>query len=457
MPVRAIAERERRRRQSEAAGAAPFLNWLERVTPSYTWTWPYLAHIQAQLDRVTRGDLRRLMLFLPPRHGKSEMTTVRYPVWRMARQPAFRVCVGCYNQRFAERFGRKARRIAVQAGEALSPDLRSVTEWELGNGSVFRSAGVGSPPTGEGFDLIVIDDPIKSREEANSAAYRERVWQWYKDDLYTRCEPGAAIIIIQTRWHQDDLAGRILASEDAEQWTVVSLPAEAEAGDALGRPEAEALCPERFPASELAGIRRVLGTWAYTALYQQRPLPEGGGLFKREWFQIVDAVPAQAKRVRYWDKAGTAGGGDFSSGVKLAAAPDGQFYVADVQRGQWSSWQRNQVMRQTAELDGKSVAIWVEQEPGSGGKESAEASIRNLVGFNVHAEAPTGDKAVRAGPLAAQAEAGNVKLVRGAWNAPYLDELCVFPHGKNDDQVDGSSGAFNKLAAPQPSRKLVTW
>jgi predicted phage terminase large subunit-like protein len=455
--LRAAAEREKRRRQSEGASYSPFLNWLVRVTPTYAWDWPYLVRIREHLDQLTAGQIKRLAIFVPPRHGKSALATIRYPVYRLSREPGLRVIIGCYNSLLAEKFSRQALRIARDSGVALDPARQQIHDWETTAGGGMRAVGVGAGITGQGGGLVIIDDPVKSREEANSPTYRERVWDWYREDLYTRLEPDGAIVLIQTRWHEDDLAGRILASEQADAWTVVNLPAEAEADDPLGREPGEPLCPARFDRTALADIRATLGTWAYTALYQQRPLPEGGGLFHRSWFTIVDAAPAHAKRIRYWDKAGTAGGGDFSAGVKLAAAPDGQFYVEDVQRGQWSSWQRNQVMRQTAELDGKSVPIWVEQEPGSGGKESAEASIRNLVGFNVHAEPATGDKTVRAGPLAAQTEAGNVKVVRGAWNAQYLDELCVFPHGKNDDQVDASSGAFNKLAAPQPSRKLVTW
>lgn len=294
-------------------------------------------------------------------------------------------------------------------------------------------------------NCIIVDDPVKSREEANSLAYRERVWDWYREDLYTRLEPAGAVVLIQTRWHEDDLAGRILASETAAEWTVLSFPAEAEAGDPLGREIGEPLCPERFDRAALADIRATLGTWAYTALYQQRPLPVGGGMFHKDWLPIVPEAPAEAKRVRYWDKAGTAGGGDYSAGVRLAKTVDGIFYVEHVVRGQWSALERSRIERQTAELDGHGVAIWVEQEPGSGGKESAEVSVRNLAGFNVHAEPVTGAKEVRAAPFAAQCEAGNVRLVRGEWCSTFIDELTSFPSGAHDDQVDAVAGAFAKL------------
>jgi len=440
----------RAQRAQAASGGQEFGAWLPRATPGYRWDWPHLRLVQEHLAAVADGRCRRLMVFMPPRHGKTELVTIRYPVWRLKQNPGCRVILGAYNQTLANKFSRKARRLAVTE-VGLSKERAAVEDWETAPGGGMRAVGVGAGITGSGGDLILIDDPVKSREEANSPAYRERVWDWYTDDLYTRLEPGGAIVLIMTRWHTDDLAGRILASEDAGNWTVVNLPAEAEAGDALGRAPGAALCPERFDLARLAEIKTVLGSWAYAALYQQRPAPAEGGMFKREWFAIVDALPAGCTFVRWWDKAATAKGGDYSAGVLLARAADGRFYVADVQRGQWSSDERNRVMAQTAALDamrrqGSSLEIWMEQEPGSSGKESADLSISQLAGHAVWAETSSGSKEVRAQPLAAQCEAGNVRLLRGAWNAAYIDELTSFPFGANDDQVDASSGAFNKLA-----------
>ena len=209
------------------------------------------------------------------------------------------------------------------------------------------------------------------------------------------------------------------------------------------------MCPGRFSREALSSIRADVGPLVWSAEYQGVPRPAEGNRFKRHWFRIVDAVPVEARRVRYWDKAGSTDSGDFTVGV-LMAEHEGRYYVEDVMRGQWSAHAREAILRQTAELDtqahGGGVRIWIEQEPGSGGKDSAQASIQNLAGFAVSAERVSGDKLVRAEPLAAQAEAGNVVLVRGAWNGAYLDELGAFPNGTHDDQVDASSGAFNKLA-----------
>lgn len=429
----------------------PFSEWLPQVTPQWDWEARHLLHIQAALERVTSGTSRYLMLFLPPRHGKSQLTTIRYPVWRLEREPATRVCVGCYNQSFADKFGRTARRIALSRFP-LAGDRKAAREWETPEGGVFRACGVGSPPTGEGFNLLIVDDPVKSRKEADSEAYREQVWDWYNEDLFTRREPGCAIVLIMTRWHEDDLAGRLLESEGKRHWEVVNLPAEAEDGDPLGRQPGEALWPVRFDKEALAEILTQQGTYAYSALYQQRPSPKEGRLFKWAWFDSpsrpkLRARPEQATRVRYWDMAGTEGDGDFTAGVLVAKTPESTYIVEDVKRGQWSPHRRNQEIKAIAERDGKDVAIWIEQEAGIQGAERTKALIGLLSGFSARAEHATGSKEQRADPFAAQAEAGNVRLLKGAWNYAFLSELAGFPMGKWDDQVDAVSGAFAQLVS----------
>jgi predicted phage terminase large subunit-like protein len=219
------------------------------------------------------------------------------------------------------------------------------------------------------------------------------------------------------------------------------------------REEGGALWPSRFPLPFLRAVQ-AQNPHDFAALYQQRPAPREGAMFKWAWFEgkYVDAVPADAKFVRYWDNAGTEGGGAYSCGV-LMARSGVRFYVVDVVRGQWSAGEREAVKKAVAKSDKQKyghVQIWQEQEPGSGGKESAEATVQNLAGYSVHVERVTGDKVTRAEPFAAQCEAGNVYIVEDQdakrWNAEYLQELTSFPSGKFKDQVDGSSGGFNKLA-----------
>lgn len=432
------------------AKSQPFDAWLPTVSPHLSWGWPHLAHTREQIRRLTDGEIQKLMVFEPPRHGKSEMVTIHYPAYRMERDPSLRVIVGSYNETLAARFSRRTRRIVGQR-VALNRERSAAVDWETTRGGGLRAVGVGGGITGHGGQLIIIDDPVKSRDEADSPAYRERVWDWYRDDLYTRLEPNGAIILIMTRWHQDDLAGRILASEDGPNWETVRLPALAEADDPLGREVGAALCPERYNEAALADIRTVLGEGSFAALYQQRPMPLEGGMFKAVWFARriaeMEAGPFDAM-VRYWDRAATEGGGDYTVGVLMGRK--GQTYaVVDVVRGQWETYAREQTIQETAARDRDrwgQVRIWLEQEPGSSGADSVRATIRNLAGHAVYAETVTGKKEARADPFAGQAAAGNVSLVKAAWNNAYIEELCLFPHGKHDDQVDASSGAFNKLA-----------
>jgi predicted phage terminase large subunit-like protein len=430
--------------------------------------------IAETLDGVVKGEINRLMIFAPPQHGKSELASVRLPAYWLGKRPDDPVILSSYAATLAESKSRQARQITESSEysrlftETLTqPDSRAVNHWSIaGRRGGMLAVGVGGPITGHGALLGLIDDPFENWAQAQSATIRDRVWEWYRTTFRTRIWEGGAIVLIMTRWHEDDLAGRLLQA-NAGEWTVMRLPAIAEtqeerdhnerrlglpAGqpDPLGREPGQPLCPRRFSLAALEDLRRDVGSLGWAAEYQGCPTVAEGNRFKRQWFTIVDAAPAIADRVRYWDKAGTSGGGAYSAGVLMALTDDGQVYVEDVVRGQWSSGERNAVMKQTAQLDAarhhNTVHIWTEQEPGSGGKESAEATIRLLAGYPVHAETVTGSKEVRAEPLAAQAEAGNVRIVRGPWNASYLDEMAGFPTGAYKDQVDASSGAFNKLA-----------
>jgi predicted phage terminase large subunit-like protein len=436
----------------DGLASGPLRPWLQTVSPRMRWDWRHLVYVQDALGRVTSGTTKRLMLFLPPRHGKSELATVRYPVYRLERDPETRVIIGAYNATLARKFSRKARRIARER-LALSDDRTAVEDWETTRGGGVRAVGVGDGVTGQGGDLIIIDDPVKSREEAESETYRDRVWEWYTDDLYTRLEPGGAIVLIMTRWHEDDLAGRILQSEDAASWEVISLPALAESDDPLGRQPGEALCPDRFDEAALADIRRV--TLGFDALYQQRPVAASGEMFDPAWFGFVEAAPLDCEWVRGWDKAATAGGGDNTASVKMGRSRStGVYYIAHRLSVQLAPGDRDTLIRQTAVADGHAVEQVSQQDPGQAGKSDAIAFVKLLNGYRASTEPISGDKEVLAGPFASQAQIGNVKLVRGAWNRPYLEQLRQFPRGKHDDDVDASSVAFNKLARRVPRRSL---
>ena len=408
------------------------------------------------------------MILMPPRHGKSEQVTVRWAAWNIERNPALRVIIGAYTPTLATSFSRDARNIVKKAPFVhISQEVHAAKFWKTTKGGGCLAVGVGTGVTGFGGNILIVDDPVKSREEANSETYRRKVKNWWTNDLYTRQEPDCLIVVIMTQWHEDDLAGEIMDSEDSESWKIIRLPAIAEHKedrnlyhkkvgiplenkDPIGRKPGEALCPTRFDIPFFEEVKRVMGKMHFSALYQQRPQPSEGNMFNRAWFDIQAVLPVavEAKFVRYWDKAGTKKGGKFTAGV-LMMELRGLYYVVDIIRGQWNAVQREKVIKSTAQSDSARyghVEIWVEQEPGSGGKESAESTIMNLAGFVIKAETVRGDKSFRAEPFAVQADAGNVLLIYGEWNGAFLDEIESFPDGKYNDQGDASGGAFNKLA-----------
>jgi predicted phage terminase large subunit-like protein len=443
----------------DAPAILTFREFVDRANPRFQW-YDHCVWLAAVLQRVADDELLRVIIGAPPRHGKSEEVSRLFTAYYLYRHPERWVGLASYAAELAQTLSRNARDNYVRAGCAVRDDVTAAKHWETTAGGGMWAAGFGGPITGKGAHLLLIDDPIKNAEEAASETVGRRNRDWYRSTFYTRAEPGAAIIVMQTRWPgPGDLVGWLFeeeAEDEPEHWHVVLLEAEKEAEPPAipatctlepdPRAPGEALCPARYPIERLKKIARRIGTFFYSALFQQRPRPRGGEMFPRDLATIVPAAPAGLRWLRYWDKAGTEGGGAYTSGVKMAIGPDDRVYVGDVVRKQVGSDARKRLMRQTAALDGVEVTVWMEQEPGSGGKESAEADIKLLAGFDVHAETATGDKVTRADPFAAQWQAGNVRLVAGAWNKAYLDEMEAAPHGKYKDQMDASSGAFNRLA-----------
>lgn len=435
--------------------------------------WKIAPHI-ALMNRHAMAAIhgigsKRIIITCPPRHGKSEYWSKYVPAWFVGKYPDKRVLLTSYEAGFAEWWGGKARELIEDFGGLFDVEIKgdshAKARWEIaGHEGGMQTAGVGGAITGKGADLLIVDDPIKNAEEAASETIRKANWEWWTSTAYTRLEPDGIAVVIQTRWHDDDLAGRLIAQAkggDGEPWLVINLPAIAEAGDALDRQPGDPLWPERFSLERLLQIKKSVGSRVWNALYQQHPIPTEGMMLNPEWFERVDAVPAGCSYVRYWDIAGAKPGkGDFTVGCLMARTPgpesEAVFYIVDLIRVQEGPMKRNQVIRNTAGDDktkyGK-VPVWVERGVGLG-KEATDSIIRLLAGHNVHDDAVTKDKPTRAEPLAAQAEAGNVKAVRGPWNQPLFDEMTAFPFGTNDDQVDAVAGAFNKLAKPT-ARVLV--
>jgi predicted phage terminase large subunit-like protein len=316
----------------------------------------------------------------------------------------------------------------------------------------FRNTTTMGSTNGMELHLGVIDDPVKGRAEASSKTTRERLWNRFTDDWGSRFAANAGMVVVMTRWHVDDVLGRFIERAGAEI-TVLDYPAIAER-DEPHRKEGEALFPELKPLEFLLDRKKMLTTASWESLYQQHPIVVGGGIFPIEKLLAIpfwDPRAMIAKSVRYWDKAGTQDGGACTAGVLMHKLHDGRFVIEHVVRGQWSALEREQQIKQWSERDREQLRgdyeIGIEQEPGSGGKESAEASLRMLAGYRCYADKVTGSKEIRAEPFAAQVQGGNVFLVAGDWHFTFLDECESFPNGKFKDQVDAASGAFARLTS----------
>lgn len=456
--ARAAAELElRRRRQSDPLS---FREFIQRVHPRLEF-YRHIDNLCSVLQRVADGEIDRLMIFMPPRHGKSEVVSRLFTAYYLYRYPERWTGINSYADALARTLSRNARDHYQSAGGTIRADASAMNHWETGQGGGMWAAGVGGPITGKGFHLGVIDDPLKNAEEAASETIREKQKDWYRSTFYTRAEPGAAIIVIQTRWHEDDLSGWLLAGEgdeddEPERWHIVSMPAIAEedrpelpatcTGEPDPRQPGEPLCVERYPLAKLHKLRRRVGTYFWSALYQQRPTPPEGDMFQRSQFRIADRIPEMVGVIRYWDKAGsTSRSAKKTAGVKLGLGQDGKIYILHVVNGKWQTADRRRVMLETARTDGRGVVVGIEQEPGSSGLDSVRDEIALLREFACFADAPTGDKDTRLRPFQAQAQIDNVFLVRGAWNEGYIDEMCSVPHGKYRDQADATAGAYNRL------------
>lgn len=499
-PSQAKASRERRK-----LARSNFLEFCKYVDPKFE-TPAHIRLVASKLQEValyvmsggTKG-IGRLMIMMPPRHGKSELASRNFPAWLLGLMPDSRVILTSYGADLAVKNSRSLRDVVMsQRYQAvfgslsirkdraveLSSDSRSAQAWDLAQphkGGVIAT-GVGGGITGLGADLLIIDDPFKNREEAESESRRDLVDDWYRSSAHTRLSPHGAIIVFHTRWHPDDMAGRLIKrmAEDpaADQWEIVYLPAETAPGvfaldaddqknrmldgvylslkDQLNRKDGEPLWLDRFPLEWLHDKKANLGAYEYSALYLQNPYLRTGNWFKRDYFPIVDSLPDPADvvmRIRYWDKAGTKSGkgGDFATGVRMSILKDKRIIVEHVVRMQTTPMQREaqivKTAKQDAELAGPRVVIHHQQDPGSAGLDSAQATNRALAaeGFKSTFETVTGDKEVRAGPWQTACQGGQVYLVRGGWNKAYIDEHVAFPRGSFDDQVDTSSGAYGKL------------
>jgi len=418
------------------------------------------------LDRVIAGKIRRLMIFMPPGSAKSTYTSIRFTPYYLGRCPSKSVIATSYGDVLAMSFGRKVRNL-VSSREysvlfpdgGLSEDERAKGEWSTKAGGSYFAAGVGSGITGRRGDLGLIDDPVKGRIEADSETVRESTWQWYKSDFLTRLKPGAAQIIIQTRWHEDDLSGRILPPDwagesgtfvgtDRQEWEVICLQAQATTGDPLGRKPGEWLWTEWFTPQfweETRASQTDIRNWA--SLYQQIPSPDEGTFFRREWFKRyrVGDEPERLSKYGASDYAVTEGGGDYTEQGVAGFDERLDLYLLDWWRGQetadvWIDAQLN--MAQT-----HSPLAWVAE--GGPIRRSIEPFLKQRKrqrGCYFRSEWITSnkDKPTNARAFQGLASMGKVYIPRTEWGDELVEQLVSFPAGKHDDGVD-VCGLFGRI------------
>jgi predicted phage terminase large subunit-like protein len=491
-----MAKAERARRELARRGLVAFSEYVGapfyKAAAHHRIVASKLEQVYRYIETKGQEGIGRLMIFEPPRHGKSEQVSRLFPAWLLGKLPDARVILTAYGADLASADSRAVRNYVMgeryraifgdlgtaEAPVELSSDSTAANAWDLAaphRGGVV-AAGIGGGITGKGAHLLVIDDPFKNRDDAESEPYRKKAMSWYKSSAYTRLEDGGAIVVTHTRWHPEDLAGQLLSlmATDpllADQWEVVFLPAlaleekeycqnEAEfqrnlarglylpQADPLGRKPGEALWPEKYPKAALVKIGFNVGPYETAALYQQSPRPATGGFFDEANFEIVNGAPAGLSWVRYVDLAlGKTQRADWNA--TLATALDestGIIYYRDMLRvhelddflTQAKSWMLS---------DAENGVVWGVEDVNFQTLALRQfLKDKDLVAIPISPVSPDADKVSRARAVQTRSRQGLVRLVRGAWNQTFITEALSFPGGVHDDQIDTASGGLQMIA-----------
>jgi len=427
-------------------------------------TAPHLELICSKLEEVEAGRLDRLILTVPPRHGKSMSVTETFPAWYLGRNPDKRVIEVSYSDDLARTFGDKCRRkIEIFGPElwGLEIDRRRAdkSDWGIeGHNGGMVSAGIGGSLTGRGADLLIIDDPCKNRQEADSQTYRDRVWSEWQSTLSTRLHPNGAVVVVLTRWHEDDLAGRLIRTEP-DRWQLLNLPALASENDPLGRPPGAALWPERYDEESLAGIKITVGSRDWEALYQGRPSPAEGSILLREWWGEYRLPPEAMVNgmdqvilsfdCTFKDKDTS----DYVVG-QVWCRKGADAYLLDQVRARMDFPSTQRALKGLAAKWPMARAKLVEDKANG---PAIISSLRKEVPGLIPVE-PDGGKVVRANAVSPFIEAGNVHLPEprfAPWVGDFIEECAAFPNGAHDDQVDAMTQALSYLLGKCGGTKLI--
>ena len=410
---------------------------------------------------VMAGKQPRLLIQAPPRSGKSELFSRRFPAWAFGQNPDLQMIAASYSADLSSRMNRDVQRIIdseeyseifpetsfstnTSASINSNKNIRNSEIFEIaGHKGAYRSAGVGGGITGMGADIAIIDDPVKDAKEANSQTVRDSVWDWYTSTFYTRLSPKSGILLGMTRWHEDDLAGRLLAemNNGGDQWRVVSFPAVAEQ-DEENRKEGDALHPERYDLTHLDKIKKAVGTQTWNSLYQQRPSSKGGDVIKRSWFKHRYSVLPRMKRVII---AGDTAQkvkqhNDYSVFIVAGEGVDGGIYIIDLIRGKWEAPELEQKLK---DIWGKysrqhSIScVYIEDKSSGTGMIQSITRQQMIPIKGVQVDA---DKYTRVLGIQGHIEAGYIHLPDDAeWVEDFLSECEKFTatdSHKHDDQID---------------------
>jgi predicted phage terminase large subunit-like protein len=433
-------------------------------------------HIQRLIDKleaIERGELKRLMVFMPPRHGKSETISKKFPAWFLGKHPDSNVIMSSYGFTLVRSFSKdvrdliESRRYKIVFDISTAEDSRQVKDWDIaGHLGGLLAQGVGGAITGYGAHLFIIDDPFKDQKEAESQINRDNVWDWYRSVVLTRLEPNAAIILVMTRWHQDDLAGRILAEEKLsgiKEWEVINFPALANADDILGRKEGDALWPERYPTDVMVNTKRIVGSRVWNALYQGNPQDPQSQKFQRDWFKYYDNLPREISRRSAGVDTATSmkSSNDNTSLVDICRDEEGFLYVDDCfcEKITVSGFAKHLINQQKVKKYNK-----IKLEKNNAGEAFKqridEVAREESVAVPVECEQTSTDKMVRAMEFQALVENGTLRFKRGnAKIADLVEHLINFDGqgGDIDDDVDALGFAIKANNENEVGCETANW
>ena len=443
--------------------------FFKRINPDWEAA-DFLRIVSAQIASGIISGGARLCISWPPRHGKSTLATIATPLWALNMFPYFQILLTSYGEQLSTDFGRVIRDFIKKNEQyfdfRLNKDLQRASHFATTAGGSLIALGLAGSMTGRGADVLIVDDYLKSMEEAHSETVRESVWTWFTGTALQRLEPNGSVIIIATRWHEDDLIGR-LKKYQPDIWNFISLSAICENNKEtkelhwidkkIKREVGQALFPQRYPLKELKQQRNAMGDMFFSAIYQQNPKSSNDRITNVNWLKIINNLSEVPMNIlefaRIWDfGGGNKKGNDYTVGTLIGIDKQTlSCYILDVYRAKLSPGDIEAKLMELSEKDGPNTKIIIEQEPGAGSKQLiAILQKYQLEHRTVESSTATQNKVIRAQPFLAAAQAGKVHLLQAEWNQNFKHEFSEFPEGRHDDQIDTVAMGYNTILNRKP-------